>query len=188
MHKSISFKSAISPVTCKEYANIAARIGRKKFVSAPWTLNQSIKSDSAYTTGVFDCTLCGITDGESVLMMHLCPDVAGNHHFSRIFRYIANNMDLKNPDLQGFLLGSQMKELSADIYTKFVEFFKNYKIPFSELKIGADKLNAAYIKEKDTWIVSSLKIDKLLKQGCNSAEVMKNMFKKVSISNVDELV
>ena len=188
MQKNVSFKSAIKPVSAKEYAAAVVRIGQKKSVAHPWTLNESVKADSAYSTGIFDCTLCGITDGENVLMMHLCPDVQSNHNFSGIFRYIAQNIDLKNPQLQGFLLGSQLKKISAQIYTKFVDFFKNYNIPFSEFKIGLEKTNVAYVKEQDLWLISSLKIDKMLNKSVNSETIINKMFQKSSICEFDEII
>ena len=84
----IAFKSTIKPVNVREFCTIANRIGEKGFVNYPWTINQSVIGKDAFTTGVIDCTVCGITDGEKVLLTHICPTVKGNMDFKKIENFI----------------------------------------------------------------------------------------------------
>lgn len=183
----ISFTSKIKPVPLKQFWDTAARIGDKNAVDFPWTVDQSVKASKAYTTNICDCTVCGITDGQNVLMLHLTPDNSSNHNFYFVKQFIAQNVKLGNPDLQGILIGSKLTKKSQDIYNKFSEFLKEMYIPYSELKIGKDRIHAAYSSLMDTWLVSSLKIDNLLKKGKTSIEALNETFQKTIISNTDEI-
>ena len=71
----LSFKSRIRPVSLEEFYPITNSIGRKGNVGYPWTLKESVLNDRAFTKGVIDCTVCGITDGDKVLMLHICPTI-----------------------------------------------------------------------------------------------------------------
>lgn len=184
----ISFTSAIRPIPAKEFAKITGAMGGKNSVNFPWTIKEAVKAPNAYTTGILDCTVCGITDGKNVYQMHLCPDVDKNHHFSEIFRYIRQNIDLKNENLQGFLCGSRPHKKSQDIYNKFVEFFKNYNIPFTELKNAKNSFNVAYSSSKDEWMISDYHFDKFINANASSEDVLNKMFEKVRISDLDEIV
>lgn len=188
MQNNITFTSGIRAIPCKQFSTEFSRISSKNSVDYPWTLAESVKSNSAYTRGVADCTVCGITDGKDVLLMHVCPTMKTNHNVSGLRQFIARNIDLKNENLQGILIGSKQNKLSQNIYNMFLDFLNNFHIPFSELKIANDKVNVGYMSSTDEWLVSSLKMDKLLNKGENSKDIFTNTFEKVTISVVDEIV
>lgn len=183
----ISFTSSIKPVPLKQFWNITTKIGDKNSVDFPWTINQSVKAAEAYTTNICDCTVCGISNGQDVLMLHLTPDNSSNHNFYFIKQFIAQNIKLGNPNLQGILIGSKLTKKSQDIYNKFSDFLNEMCIPFSELKVGKDRIHAAYSSLLDTWYISSLKIDNMLKKGKTSAEALNTTFQKTAISKTDEI-
>lgn len=132
--------------------------------------------------------LHGINDGKDVFMMHLCPTIEANHHLFNTKMFIAHNIDLNSPNLQAILVGSKPDKKSSDVYNKLVSIIKDFKIPFSELKIGDIGINVAYCSNKDEWLVSSFKIDKLLKKRLDSENILKQTFKKVNISELDEII
>lgn len=188
--KDVSFTSAIRPVTCNEFTKAVSSIARKNCVNYPWTINESVKAPQAYTKGVCDCSLLGITDGNDVLMMHLCPTNSNNKNYFQIKRFISSNVDLKNPNLQAILIGSKEIKTSEDLYNKLAEFMQEWKIPFSQLKTSANgcKIDVAYSSPKDEWIVTCNKIDKLIRSGVNdSLKILKDVFKNVNISQADEV-
>ena len=188
MEKNITFTSGIRAITCKQFSNEFMRLAPKSSVDYPWTLAESVKGTSAYTRGVADCTVCGITDGKDVLLMHICPTMKSNHNVSQLRQFIANKIDLKKDDLQGILVGSKLSKLSQNIYNMFAEFLENYNIPFSDLKIANDKVNVGYLGNKDEWVISSLKMDKLLNKNYESKKVFSDTFSKVCVSSEDEIV
>ena len=120
-------------------------------------------------------------------MLHLTPDNSSNHNFYFIKQFIAQNIKLGNPNLQGILIGSKLTKKSQDIYNKFSDFLNEMCIPFSELKVGKDRIHAAYSSLLDTWYISSLKIDNMLKKGKTSAEALNTTFQKTAISKTDEI-
>ena len=89
----ISFTSRIRHCTKNEFNMVANRIGVKNYVGYPWTIKESVCSDSAYTRSIADCIVCGITDGLKVLLIHLCPTNAENFDFFN-----------GNPSLSGMIL------------------------------------------------------------------------------------
>lgn len=188
MSQNISFKSYIRVVPCKDFSKETAKMVKNRFVAYPWTIKESVKADSAFTRDIADCTVCGITDGKDVVLMHLSPDVEANHSLNGLQRFIAQNVNLKNPNLQGILIGSKLNKISSDIYDKLAKLLETYNIPFSELRAGNGKVNTAYFSNKDEWMVSSLTMDKFINKGYDNKTVLNNMFHKVSISDLDEIV
>ncbi len=184
----ISFTSGIRPIPLETFGKTAASIGTRNFVNFPWTINESVKAPMAYTRHVCDCTMLGLTDGQDVLMMHLCPSMESNHNFFDIRQFIARNMDLKNPELQAILVGSKPAKKSQSIYNMLAEFLQTHRIPYSELKIGKDPISTAYSSRKDEWMISSPRIDRLLKRGMDSPSILKDSFNKVKISSADEIL
>lgn len=188
MENKISFKSQIRLATPDEFRKIAGRIGCEKFVDYPWTIKQSVFSDSAYTKNVFDCTVCGITDGKNVLLTHICPTVIHNSNFSIIKDYIKSKINLKNPDLQGFLLGSvndTKNPLSRTIFMNFANFLENCKIPYSKFKGSRIENNIAYCASKDEWVISNPKIT--LETQKDTKGLLNNIFEEIEICDLDTL-
>lgn len=190
-----NFQSAIKLLAPDEYKIESAKILQKYFVSSPWTVKDSVFADSAKTGCVIDCTVFGLTDGQNVLMMHICPTRSENNNFSKIINFIKSKIDLTNDNLQGFILGSKQKEFyddirSSELFENFMKFLNQYKIPFSYFKGGNHTIphEVAYRSVTDEWLVSNEFITK------NSSRVSPEkfikevrMFDDFKVSELDEL-
>lgn len=188
----ISFKSKIRLVPSAEFHRAAFVIGEKNFVKAPWTIKQSVLSNGAYTTDILDCTVCGLTDGQKVLLNHICPTHYANKDFNQIAEFIKSKIDLTNQFLQGFILGSKpncsASPRSTTMFDNFVEFLQKYNIPFSEFKGGPYENNVAYSSLNDEWLISNKSInDKMKKNFKTPYPVLDSIFDKVQISEEDEI-
>jgi len=187
----ISFKSSIKPVTRSEFYKITNTIGRKNFVDYPWTVKETIQARSAYTNNVFDCTVLGLTDGEKVTLLHLCPTKGENKDFNKIINFIEEKVDLKNSFLQALLLGSQEKSLSkssATLYNKLLALITKYNIPTTQLACAKEYTDVAYQSNTDEWIVTSYKISRGVEDKNPPEEILRDVFKKVIISDTDEII
>ncbi len=192
MDNNISFTSNIKLVTMPEFRQIASKIGQRHAVNAPWTIKESKLASSAYTTGILDCTVCGLTDGQSVLLNHICPTNLDNSNFAKIERFIRNKVDLQNPDLQGFILGSKANlpksPYSVPLFDKFVDFMNRHNIPFSQFKGGQFENHVAYSSQTDEWIISNDLVKDWLKDVFPDVKpVFNRIFDKVEVSKLDEL-
>lgn len=189
----ISFTSGIKFVTPDLFNKRVQALSSKQFVGYPWTVNQSVISDSAYTRDVLDCSVCGLTDGEKVFMLHICPTHKENFNFSKIEEFIKSKIDLTSKSLQGLLLGSKnygymMSEKSWELFDNFENLLKRYNIPYSKFRGGPDAHHVAYSSKTDEWIIA--KLDFCLPT-CKTSEGEKfdvaKEFEEFAISPLDEL-
>ena len=181
MENNICFTSRIRYVSPEEFRKFASTVGKNKSVNYPWTVNESVLADAAYTTGVLDCTVCGFTDGQKVLLSHICPTNLRNKDFNSIVDYIKNKIDVTNKNLQGFILGSRNENQdSIMVFNKFLDFMNRYKIPFSQFKGGNDEYSVAYLSSKDEWLITNSRFP--AKKDLNS------LFESIKISELDEIV
>ncbi len=191
MDKNISFKSNIRLVTPEEFRQIANKIGEKNFVKYPWTVKQSVLANSAYTKDIFDCTVCGLTDGQTVLLNHICPTVMENNNFDKIAGFIKSKIDLTNSNLQGFLLGSKknFKEspFSTQLFENFANFLQKHNIQFSQFKGSIYPSDVAYSSLKDEWVISNYNITAPLPNS-ETKKILNNIFDDIKISELDEIV
>lgn len=122
---------------------------------APWTLNQIVKGEVGYATGIKNCTGGGIiTKSKDVITFHLDPVNEYNKDFSAIKEMLLRKIDEDEPCSQ-FLLGlkvldeetknSQFFKLmypeateiikkSQEMFAKIEEFMGQFKIPLSKFK------------------------------------------------------
>lgn len=172
----ISFQSRIRACNMAEFQRVTSTFARNS-VNYPWTAKESVIADKAYTKDVFDCTVCGITDGLNVLLMHICPTVKENLNFKKIEKFILDKIDPHNPDLQGFLLGSILTcgLCSGELFEKFEDFMNKYRIPFSKFQGSEGYSDVAYSSTTDEWLIR-----------CPNG--LKDQFRKIEISDLDELV
>ena len=189
----ISFQSRIKFVNKEDFKKIVSSHGKQNAVCYPWTVNESLVAKEAYTEGVFDCTVCGITDGLKVLLMHICPTRKENQDFSKITEFMKNKLDLFNSNKHGFLLGSKdIKFLGEDsliLFDNFEKFFQENQISYSKIKGGMSINDVAYSSKKDEWLVShdfydSKRCKRLFKTPLN---YLKNKYDEVEISSLDKL-
>lgn len=188
----ISFKSRIRLVPPAEFQKVVSLISEKNFVKYPWTVKQSIIADKAYTKDIYDCTVCGFTDGQKVLLNHICPTNIENYDFNQIAQFIKNKVNLSNEYLQGFILGSKPNSpdspRSTTLFDKFVEFMKQYKIPFSAFKGGSYENNVAYSSLQDEWLISNAVVNDNMKQYFkNPYQLFERFFDKVKVSTLDDI-
>lgn len=154
----ISFQSKIRPVNREQFYKSIYSHPMNASVEYPWTVKETVYATKANTTGVLDCTVLGLTDGIKVFLMHICPTRKENYYFSKIADYIKEKIDLKNPNLQGFLLGSKanLRDCSGELlFNNFEKFLKENNIVYSKFKGGPCNSNVAYSAEKDEWIISN---------------------------------
>ncbi len=189
MDNNIAFTSRIRLVSPEEFRNVTGKISNKNFVAYPWTIKESVLAESAFTTDIYDCTVCGITNGQKVLLNHICPTMRENKNFRTIADFIKQKIDLTNENLQGFLLGSKNNSASPDsslIFENFVRFFKKHSIPFSQFKGGNGTHDVAYSSIKDEWIISDKTANSVSRQS-DPFSILKKLFDKTEISELDEV-
>ncbi len=189
--QNISFKSKIRAVDSDTFYLLTKKIGEKNFVKYPWTIKESVLSEKAYTKNVFDCTTCGITDGEKVLFMHLCPTRHENKNFNIISEFIESSIKNLNSKfgLQGFILGGQKTKdkLSENLLNNIISFLNKHNIPLSIFKFGDGLFHTAYFADKDEWLIASNQITSKMTQENSGEDILKKMFSEVKISEYDEL-
>lgn len=151
-------------------------------------------ADSAYTTDILDCTICGLTDGEKVLLTHICPTNPANDSFAKIEKFMLSKINVANKYLQGFLLGSKPNNInspnSTKLFDKFVEFMKKYDIPFSKFKGGLFEHNVAYSSVKDEWLIGNCVMSDGLRQIYKKDPKMLygRLFDEIEVNDLDEIL
>lgn len=185
--ENINFKSRIRACGLNEFSRATGSY-KKHFVDFPWTTKESVYATKAYTTDVYDCTVCGITDGAKVLLLHICPSIEKNLRFSKIEKFINEKLNLENPDLQGFLLGSRPKmersPNSTKLFDYFESFMEKYKIPCTKIKGSQGETDIAYSSTTDEWLIGSKEFDGKK----DSEEFIKEQFNEVALAECDEFV
>ncbi len=190
----VSFTSRIRMVPLNEFRSAVANLPRKNFVSEPWTIKESVLADKAYTSDILDCTVCGLTDGQKVLLMHICPTNPKNKSFAKIEEFIKKKLNLYDKDLQGFILGSKADNInsphSTKLFDKFVEFMKKYDIPFSKFKGGLFEHNVAYSSVKDEWLIGNCVMSDGLRQIYKKDPKMLygRLFDEIEVNDLDEIL
>ena len=103
-------------------------------------------------------------------------------------------INIGNKYLQGFILGAKFNNKlspnSPKLFDKFVDFMKEYEIPFSQFKGGVFENNVAYSSKNDEWIIGNCAITdgirKIYKK--NPLALFNRIFDKVEVSDLDEIV
>lgn len=188
----ISFKSRIRPVGHWQFQKLTSGFEAKHYVNYPWTVKESVLSEKAITKNVFDCTVCGITDGIKVLMLHICPTNKDNEDFSKIIKFIKDKIDLGNKNLQCFLLGSYANtpnNRSGKIYENFEKFLTELRIPYTKLKGSSTFCDVAYSSSMDEWLIKHEKMGSAdAIDECNTPlTFLRYHFDEVKISDLDEV-
>lgn len=187
----IRFQSRIR-LTSMNVFNKEIHYGKKNYVNYPWTVKESVISDKAATTDIYDCTAAGFTDGSKVLMLHICPTEPRNNNLSKIEKFINEKIDPNNPYLQGFILGSKNFNPNTPNSPKVFDFFLNIMnkldIPFSYFRAGDYANNIAYSTLKDEWVIGSELLNAVDKSIFKTPQkAIEKIFEESKISNFDEL-
>lgn len=192
-NSNLSFARGIkitSPVKFNEYAE---KIGKNFSVNSPWTEREILRAESAYTTRIYDCTAGGITDGKDVVMFHICPDYVDPKDFGRIEKVLLKKLDINNPDLKGFLIGScDFFGKSRELFKHFEDFMKANKIKYSALKNHfkcEGYSNLLYDSNEKQWVVSHAGIEeRVLESVKNPDEIVRKLYKNIFIEDSDNLI
>lgn len=190
----ISFQSRIRITDRNGFRNIVNR--QFAYVNYPWTLKEGVCAQKARTDAVYDCTVFGVTDGEKVLMEHLCPTVKDNQDFHKIAASITEKIKthLNLNDLQGFILGSKPHNInsskSTPLFDMLEELFIKLNIEYSKFKGGKYTNNVAYDSTKDEWIIGSELLDEIPSKETlfkNPQKAAEKIFDEIKIANCDDL-
>jgi len=164
-------------------------------VNAPWTVKETVCAPWAYTTGVFDCSVLGVTDGNRVLLMHICPTNSANSNWGKIEKFIVTNIKKRlNPEcLQGLMLGSKFNNKYSPDSPKLFDFLagvlNKLNIPYSKFKGGDYENNVLYDSLKDEWFIGNELLDIASKDEFKTPKNLANkIFDEVKISGNDELI
>lgn len=192
MDNKITFTSIIRPVKRSMFNNVVSGISRKNFVEYPWTVKESVIAKDAYTTGVIDCTVCGITDGEKVFMMHICPTNKDNFNFKKIKDFITKKVDLSNEDLSAVVIGAKSypdDSRSYKLFDNFVKFLKSKNIPTTSIKGGDvyESVDVLYRQRNDEWLISGKYLDKYIDH-TSSGLVLNKIFPQIELSEFDIII
>ena len=185
----ITFQSRIRIVTPKEFKGVVARYPKSKFVDYPWTIKESVLRNDAYTKGVIDCTVCGVTDGQAVFLNHICPTMEDNIYYGKICEFLKSKISTMDKRyLQGFLLGSvgDEKRLSRQLFEVFRGFLNELNIPTSVFRHGLTPIDVAYSSKTDEWVVASEMV-KQLRPKFSPETGAELIFDEVKVSPLDEL-
>ena len=185
----ISFTSGIKPVLMNDFFKYKSAISVDNYVDYPWLISSSKVASDVYTSNICDCTSCLITDGKKALLMHLNSYSKNNHDFRNVLKYISNNMNISDNNLQAVLVGSKSSyALSAKIFKKFTLLLNHLKIPVTILKNGMGPTNIAYRTCKDEVVVSNITIEKALNKGQTGIRALESGFEEVKISDLDYVI
>ena len=180
----ITFKSDIRFVPLSKFNKYVNSFGSSNCVNYPWTVEQSVLSQNAYTKFILDCTAVGITDGSKVLLMHLCPTRQENKIFRNIENYIESKINMMDKhSIQGFLLGSRNVAESRKLFDNILNLLKKLNISVSYFKNSLYENNISYSSITDEWLISN----SFIKQN-NDVENYINSFAEVKISTSDKIV
>lgn len=190
----ISFQSRIKLTSRAEFSKFVNREFAQ--VNYPWTIKQTALSNKARTDGVYDCTAMGITDGDKVLLLHICPTDSRNQNFKKLENKISESILSKlNPDyLQGFILGSKKDNINSPFSSKLFEIMegilKKLNIPYSKFKGGNYTNDIAYNSTKDEWIIGNELLDVITTKEAKFKTPQKaaeKIFDQIKIADCDEL-
>lgn len=187
----IYFRSKIRPTSITDFYNAAGDAYYNSSVNQPWTYKETIKSNKALTTDIYDCTAGGIVDIETgkVTLFHICPENKYNKDFDCIEKNIIGLSGLKN-NLRGFIIGSQSRFADSKlIYEKLKYMMTKNGIPVSELREAKDNRTAImYDSKNDEWLITNDEINNKIHNGeKNSEKILKTSFKEVNIDTGDEI-
>lgn len=189
--KNISFTSAIRPVSSAEFQKSIEKISYQNHVCYPWTIRESVKAADAFTFDIIDCTMCGITDGEKVLMMHICPNMDTNADFSKIKDYLSKKINFKSKNLNAVVLGAKYypdDNRSFKLFDNFIKFLKSKKVPTTTVRGGEvyEPVDVLYKSQTDEWIIASKYLDNYIHKD-QPINVLKRIFPEIKLSAFDKI-
>lgn len=186
----ISFTSSIKLVHYDEFYYQVRRLPYQLEVDFPWTAKEIVKVPKSFTHGVEDCVAGGITDGQDVVMFHICSTHPHNKDFGEIEKTIMNKLNIKSDCLQGFLLGGKRCiDSSLKLFDNFENFFKKISVPYSKFREHSLATNSSicYNSEQDQiYIVNNFINNMIGKQ--SSKDLLLASYCDVDISPLDEIV
>ena len=187
----ISFKSYITPVSEKEFQNVASTIPNSQSTVQQWSTDDIIIAEKAKTKNIKDCTAGGITDGKKVLLFHLAPSEENFIEFKKFINNIKSKIPTNKDELQGFIIGSARNNRRSRKMFEMIEgLFKDLGINYTKLK-GQSHTNDTdilYDTTKDSWLISNKEISQYINEKKSPKEIFAKVFETVKIAEFDEIV
>lgn len=192
MNDNITFTSAIRPIKTSLFEDLISDISKRHSVNSPWTCAESRRGKQVYTTGIIDCTMCGITDGKDVFMMHICPTKPENAKFSKIKEFMQDKIDFTNKNLKAVVLGARFypdSNKSYKLFDNFVKFLKSKNVDTTTLKCGDiyAQVDVLYRKDRDEWLIASKYLDSYVDK-LPPGTALKKLFKEIELSKSDMIL
>ncbi len=189
--ENVSFTSLIRPVSSVEFYKATKKISYLNHVCYPWTIKESVKAPDAYTCDIIDCTMCGITDGKKVLMLHICPTMDANSDFSKIKEYLLKKINFKSKKLNAVVLGAKYypdDNRSYKLFDNFIKFLKSQKVPTTTIRGEEiyEPVDVLYRSKNDEWLIASEYLDKFINKE-HPLKLLKRIFPKIQLSDFDQI-
>lgn len=128
---------AFRPISIAEYLDIKRDMGRKHFVSDPWTLNESITSEYGATDSIQECAVVGIVGDKGISLNHLNPNNIKNKNTRRIENCLAEQLEQQGKNAKAFLIGACDDDRASKLqFDMLDDFFAVRKIPHTKYKTG----------------------------------------------------
>lgn len=197
-NSSINFTAGLHPVSWsklyKEIETIPVENNIKNY-----TVKGIQKANEWYTIGSKNCVIIGVSDGKNIAManvvpgtgLHICPSYPENANFKPIEEALDNQIDLTNPNLQGFILGGDaVFQKGIDLFKKVQKYFNQRQIPFSSF-IGHNKqsIDTAVAYKNGDYFFTNDYIDSKIskKKDSNLKDFISTAFDSVTVSKKDSL-
>lgn len=151
----------LHPISTAEYLETKQRIGRKHFVSAPWTINESVTTNIVATDSIKECTAIGIIGEKGISLNHLNPNNRKNYDLAPIIEKLKEQISKQGKDAKAFLLGSvEADEKSNKQFWALKSALEQAQVPVSTYKTG-DKA----IKTARAFLPPILEFGKIVRNG-----------------------
>lgn len=202
-------KSALRLCTKTDFEKEIASIVSKNSVNYPWTAKETVKSASAFTEKVYDCTANGLAlPGDSVVLSHICPTEENIKSFETVKTTILKKLESMSgskESLHSLLIGGTRSNESLRTFDMFENFMTKENISYSKLHLlksaNIEGTNLAYKALCDKFLVTNQSIsDQVFNKRAKLAEmsksqvqkelkgILKRAFEDVEVSRLDLLI
>lgn len=137
------------PISTAEFLERKRTLGRKKFVDAPWTIEQSITGNNVVTDSVQECTVFGVVGKKGVSLDHFNPNNPKNYDINKLENFMKDQIKEQGADAKAFVIGSCERDVrSNEQFNAIIDFLAVNKVPFSYYKTGDKILYTDFYRAK----------------------------------------
>ena len=201
-HGPLSFTSKIKFVDYLKFWELTEQNNVKK-VDSPYTANEIISDNAAYTDQIICCTAGGISNGKRVTMFHLIPDNSNTYGFERVEEILEEHTGVTKKTgskLNGLIIGGKGEEIRKTVdrhnhyanckilFDKVKEFFENYNISpsiFWGHKNNSQPSHIYYAGDQDTWFINAGN-SRYDNREIKDAKTLKETYDTIKISDKDK--